>query len=87
MLTDIQIYRLHAILVDCTRQYRLHEKMVERDVGGMHVVTYEALPRASEAPPEHTVVNCTLLKVGVDREKAEAHRKELRQLIAPLERS
>ncbi|THK37663.1 hypothetical protein EHS39_13590 [Ensifer sp. MPMI2T] len=85
MMTDIQIYRLHAILVDCTRQYRLHEKMVERDVGGMHVVTYEALPHASEAPPEHTVVNCTLLKVGVDRDKAESHRAELRQLIAPME--
>ncbi|MCA1404643.1 hypothetical protein I6F26_10425 [Ensifer sp. IC3342] len=85
MMTDMQIHRLHAILVDCTRQYRLHEKIVERDVNGIHVVTHEPMPRASEAPPEHTVVDCTLLKVGVHREKAEAHRAELRRLIQPME--
>lgn len=81
-----QHQRLWHILIGCTRQYRVHEREIrEEDIGGVvHVITYEPLAHAREAPETETVVDCVLLKIGVDRPKAESYRDEFASLMKPL---
>lgn len=92
----MDLKRLHEILVETTVQVRkgevvhgdahlvqqVNEDKTELTGGG--TVTFDLMPAESDLKPGLEIVDLTLLKVGVDKERAEQHRDELVELLKQL---
>lgn len=70
-------YRLYEILNETTVQVRVGDVVREEASGPLQVITVDAMPAESDLKPGTEIVDFLLLKVGVDKEKAETHRAEL----------
>jgi hypothetical protein len=73
--------RLYEILRDCTIQLRTGETTTTEQLPGLTVHTINFNPHESEARPDLEKVDLVLLKVGVDKAKAEGHKAELVSLL------
>lgn len=56
---------LYRSLVRTTRLLRAGEEVTTEKHGGVTVTTIDAMPPASDAQPDETIVDCVLVKVGV----------------------
>lgn len=73
--------RLYAILADTTQQLRKGPEIVQYAAGPLQVAEINAMPHASEADANLVKVDMELLVIGVDKAKAERHRKELIEIL------
>jgi hypothetical protein len=73
--------RLYEILMECTIQLRTGEPVTTEQRPGLTVTTLNFNPHESEARPDLEKVDLVLLKVGVDKAKAEGHKAELISLM------
>jgi hypothetical protein len=75
---------LYDILYDCTTQVRIGDVITQETAGPISVTTIDAMPAEAELKPGLKIIDCVLLKVAVDAEKAEHHRAELIKLLEPM---
>lgn len=77
--------RLYAILDATTSQFRKGPEVEQRTLAGhngpVDVVEVYAMPHTDDAPAGVEKVDCEFLVIGVDKEKAESYRNELRALL------
>lgn len=89
----MNLEKLHALLTECTQQFRKGEVIhgtpelvaaIERGdeelPGG--AVSFDMMPHTDEARPNVALVDCHFIKIGVDKAKAETLRSDLLELLA-----
>ncbi len=81
----IDANKLFNILTSCTFLIRVGDVVSEEQVGPLSVTTIDAMPSEDEVKnKELQIVDCILVKVGVDKAEAEKHRAEFIATIEPL---
>ncbi len=76
----MNLNRLHKILSETTVQLRKGEEVVEHQEGNLKVTEVYAMPHESEANGLQKV-DCILLTIGVNKDKAEEYREEFISIL------
>lgn len=71
------VSRFNQIILACTTEYRKGEAVIHEEKPGLLVTHVYMMPHVSEATPGLEMVDMWFINVGVDKDKAEAHRDEL----------
>lgn len=76
--------KLYDLLKETTQVYRKGSLVEEKNVGNLHVVEIFGYPHTSTAPNnnKYEKIDMIFVDVLVDKEKAEARKKELETLLA-----
>jgi len=73
--------KLYVIIEDSTVQYRKGQEIEEKKIGGLKVVNVYAMPHKTEMKNDLIEVDVHFMTIGVDKAKAEQHRKELISIL------
>jgi hypothetical protein len=71
------VSRLNKIVMEVAHQFRKGDAVIHEEKPGLLVTHVYMMPHVSEATPGLEMVDMWFINVGVDKDKAEAHRDEL----------
>ena len=77
----MNIKRLFEILDEITTEYRVGPRAIKEEHVECTVTSIYGYPHVSQADEKLEQVDCHFIVVGVDREKAEQHRKEIISIL------